>query len=68
MSSASNTKNVFVSNLLQLQNFIKRDPTSYKDEVKLKLFFKHHLLKTFEIFNLSFYKHTAIMNRCFKST
>ena len=34
MSSASNTKNFFANNLLQLQNFIKRDASSYKDEVK----------------------------------
>jgi hypothetical protein len=30
---ASIGKNFFASNLLQLQNQIKRDPTSYKDEV-----------------------------------
>lgn len=29
----SNGKNFFASNLLQLQNHIKRDPASYKDEV-----------------------------------
>ena len=34
MSSNSTAKNFFASNLLQLQNKIKRDPTSYKDEVK----------------------------------
>lgn len=32
MSSAANTKNYFVNNLLQLQNKIKRDSSSYKDE------------------------------------
>lgn len=30
---ASSNKNFFASNILQLQNHIKRDPTSYKDEV-----------------------------------
>ena len=29
----SNTKNAFATDLLQLQNLIKRDPTSYRDEV-----------------------------------
>ena len=29
----SNTKNAFDTDLLQLQNLIKRDPTSYRDEV-----------------------------------
>ena len=29
-------KNHFVNKLLQLQNLIKRDPTSYKDEVNLR--------------------------------
>lgn len=32
-STKSSTKNLFASNLLTLQNKIKRDPTSYKDEV-----------------------------------
>ena len=29
----STTKNVFATDLLQLQNLIKRDPSSYRDEV-----------------------------------
>ena len=33
MASSSNTKNFFATSLSQLQNFIKRDATSYKDEV-----------------------------------
>ena len=33
---SSGPKNFFATNLLQLQNHIKRDPTSYKDEVCLK--------------------------------
>jgi hypothetical protein len=40
---SSNEKNFFANNLLQLQNHIKRDPTSYKDEVYnnfVKLFLK----------------------------
>jgi hypothetical protein len=32
-STKSSAKNVFASDLLTLQNKIKRDPTSYKDEV-----------------------------------
>ena len=31
--STGQSKNFFATSLLQLQNFIKRDPTSYKDEV-----------------------------------
>ncbi len=31
--SKTTEKNHFVNKLLQLQNLIKRDPTSYKDEV-----------------------------------
>jgi hypothetical protein len=30
---SSKEKNLFAANLLQLQNKIKRDPSSYKDEV-----------------------------------
>lgn len=33
--TSTSEKNFFATNLLQLQNFIKRDPTSYKDEVCL---------------------------------
>ncbi len=33
MSEGSAKKNFFATHLLQLQNFIKRDATSYKDEV-----------------------------------
>lgn len=33
---SSGPKNFFATSLLQLQNQIKRDPSSYKDEVKSK--------------------------------
>jgi len=47
--TSSNTKNFFATNLSQLQNFIKRDSTSYKDEVYLKVNFQ---LKLYSILKL----------------
>ena len=46
----SNTKNTFATNLLQLQNLIKRDPTSYRDEV---IFLLHCFKKYFLNFLIS---------------
>ena len=67
---SSNEKNFFANNLLQLQNHIKRDPTSYKDEVGFFYIINILILKEkkiSKIFLISFYKHITIMSLSYKS-
>lgn len=70
MTAAANSKNFFASNLLQLQNKIKRDPTSYKDEVhlSLKLFFIQNSKRNFDEITLFHLNNSLLINLIISQT